>query len=239
MTAYFDGISVLAIDLVGTLVQKPTPSFYKAAWDFLAKDDNHVTLDGFRRTFRRRYWEHSIGNYETDREFYSVVLADLSRAYDPATEALTDIYLHASPAFSDASLFLETMCQSYKLVLASNYVGPWAQRILEANSWLPYFFGSLVSSDCGFRKPSRQFFLELLRISGASPSEVLMIGDSIVNDVYGSREAGLKSVLLDRDGAASGGHGLVECVPSFPSLHVLASSLAPEYIAALRVWARI
>src|SRR5215831_18584476 len=99
MTSYFDGISVLAMDLVGTLIFKPTPRFYSVASNFLAKHASRVTPDRFRRTFRRRYWEHSIGNYETDREFYSVVLADLSLAYDPAMEAITDIYLDCSPAF--------------------------------------------------------------------------------------------------------------------------------------------
>ena len=174
-----------------------------------------------------------MGNYETDREFYSAVVGDLFRTYDPSVEALTQIYVQSSPAFADASQFLETMCQRYKLVLASNYIGEWARRILESNNWLPYFHGSLISSDCGFRKPSRQFFLELLKICGASPSEVLMIGDSVVSDVYGATAAGLKSVLLDRDGA-SDGHGCYERVLSFSSLHELASTLAPERIAPLR-----
>src|SRR5215831_18847422 len=110
MTSYFDGISVLAMDLVGTLIFKPTPHFYSAASDFLVKHASRVTPDRLRRTFRRRYWEHSIGNYETDREFYSAVLADLSIAYDPAVEALTDIYLDSSTAFTDAASFLELMC---------------------------------------------------------------------------------------------------------------------------------
>ena len=71
MTSYFDGISLLAMDLVRTLIFKPTPRFHIAASDFLAKYASRVTPGRFRRTFRRRYWEHSIGNYETDREFYS------------------------------------------------------------------------------------------------------------------------------------------------------------------------
>jgi len=124
------------------------------------------------------------------------------------------------------------MCQSYKLVLASNYVSPWARRILESNGWLPYFKGALVSSDCGFRKPARQFFHELLKLSRASHSEVLMIGDSLVNDVYGATATGFKSVLLDRDGV-SAGDGLFEPVLSFSSLHKLACALSPEPIAPL------
>ena len=232
VTSYFDGINVLAIDLVGTLIYKPTPHFYGAASDFLTKYGVQESIDGFRRIFRRRYWEHSMGNYETDQEFYSAVVADLFRTYDPCVEALTHIYVQSSPAFADASQFLETMCQSYRLVLASNYVGRWAARILESNGWLPYFRGCLVSSDCGFRKPSRQFFRELLKISEASPSELLMIGDSLVNDVYAAGSAGIRSVLLDRDGTL-GEHGLREGIRSFSSLNELACALAPERVVPL------
>jgi HAD superfamily hydrolase (TIGR01549 family) len=238
VTSNFDGISTLAIDLVGTLVRKPTPYFYNAASDFLTRYGAPVSFDGFRRTFRMRYWEHSMGNYETDREFYSALLADLSRAYDPMVETLTEIYVQGSPAFADASPFLETMYQSHRLVLASNYVGPWARRVLESNGWLTYFHASLVSSNCRLRKPSRQFFLELLKISGVSPSEVLMIGDSVVNDVYGATAAGLKSALLDRD-ATSGKPGLFQGTPSFSSLNQLARTLAPENVALCAVEHRI
>src|SRR5215469_7199653 len=136
VTLYFDDISALAIDLVGTLIYKPTPHFYGAVADFLEKHASHVTPDRFRKTFRKRFWEHSIGNYETDREFSSAVLADLFLTYDPTVEALTDIltdiYLDGSPAFANAALLLQAMCRSFKLVLASNYVGPWARRILES-----------------------------------------------------------------------------------------------------------
>ena len=91
VTSYFDVISALAIDLIGTLIYKPTPS-YGAAADFLAQHASHVTPDGFCRTFQRPHWEHSVGNYEKDREFYSAFLADLFLTYDPTVEALTDTY---------------------------------------------------------------------------------------------------------------------------------------------------
>jgi len=231
-TSNFDGISTLAVDLVGTLIRKPTPHFYRAASEFLSHPDAQVSVDLFRRIFRRRYWEHSMGNYETDHEFYSALLADLSRTYDPSLEVLTDLYVQASPAFSDALQFLESMSQRYRLVLASNYVEQWVVHILESNGWRSYFSGCLVSSTCRFRKPSRQFFRELLKIADAFPSEVLMIGDSLVNDVIGARASGLRSVLLDRD----------ETTPEhtdkdslrFSSLNELAQSLAPERTVSLR-----
>jgi HAD superfamily hydrolase (TIGR01549 family) len=230
-TANFDGISTLAIDLVGTLICKPTPHFYGTASEFLSKPGAQVSVDQFRRTFRRRYWEHSMGNYETDHEFYSALLADLSRTYDPSLEVLTDIYVRASTAFPEVSQFLESMSQKYRLVLASNYVEQWAARILESNGWLPYFSGCLLSSSCRFRKPSRQFFRDLLKIANASPSQVLMIGDSLVNDVYGARVAGLRSVLLDREETIR--EPTDRDFTWFSSLHELARNLVSERTVSL------
>jgi FMN phosphatase YigB (HAD superfamily) len=72
--------------------------------------------------------------------------------------------------------------------------------MLANNRWQEYFRALVVSSECRFRKPSRQFFLELLRVSGVtSPDEILVIGDSLTDDVYGAVRAGLQAVLMDRN----------------------------------------
>src|SRR5215467_15829126 len=88
--------------------------------------------------------------------------------------------------------------------MSSNYVAEWARRLLANSHWEKYFQSLVLSSDCRFRKPSRHFFLELLRVSGVtSPDEILVIGDSLVNDVYGAACAGLPAVLVDRNTEAS------------------------------------
>jgi len=72
--------------------------------------------------------------------------------------------------------------------------------MLANNHWEEYFQALVVSSDCRFRKPSRHFFLELLKVSGVtSPDEILVIGDSLANDVYGAAGIGLRAVLMDRN----------------------------------------
>jgi HAD superfamily hydrolase (TIGR01549 family) len=228
MTQYFDGISILAVDLVGTLVRASAPGFYTLGSEFLVKYGYEVSPDGFRKVFRKRYLEYSMGNYADDQEFYSAILSDLSKPTDSSVNALTEIYNQHCFPFEDAMPFLETLSRTYPLVLASNHVAAWARRILLSHHWHIFFREILVSSDCGFRKPSSQFFLELLKISGAScPSEVLMIGDSVVNDIYGATESGLKAVLVDRDRP---GHErkLLKHVPAFVNLTDLANVLVSE-----------
>ena len=86
------------------------------------------------------------------------------------------------------------------MILSSNYVGQWARRMLANNHWEEYFQALVVSSECRFRKPSHQFFCELLKVSEVtSADEILVIGDSLTNDVYGAARAGLPAVLIDRN----------------------------------------
>jgi len=56
----------------------------------------------------------------------------------------------------------------------------------------------VVSSEVGFRKPSRSFYDALLAEISASPDEVLMVGDDLQNDGRGAESAGIRAVLIDR-----------------------------------------
>lgn len=222
----FNGIKVLAVDLIGTLAERVGMTFADRASQHLAKNGCTLTPAAFRGLFRKRYLEYSLGNYAGDQEFYSVLCADLSQeACQPWIEALTDIWLQCSPAFDDAQPFLEQASRTHRLILSSNYVGDWARRLLASNHWEKYFQALVVSSECRFRKPSKQFFLEVLKVSGVTcPNEILVIGDSLVNDVYGAACAGLHAVLLDRK-TETGNHNFPETVPRVYSLDELVQSM--------------
>ncbi len=87
-----------------------------------------------------------------------------------------------------------------------------------------------MSSECRFRKPSREFFLELLRVSGlTSPDKILVIGDSLVNDVHGATSVGLRAVLVDRNIEASK-REFPESVPCVRSLDDLMQCVTSEQL---------
>ena len=222
MRLELNGIKVLAVDLIGTLAKRVGMTFAGRGSDHLAKNGYDIAPARLRALHRKRYLEYSLGNYASDREFYSVLSADLSsEAWQPWLETLTDIWLQCSPAFDDAQPFLEQASRTHRLILSSNYVGEWARRLLADNHWEEYFQGLVVSSECRFRKPSRQFFLEVLKVSGVtSPDEILVIGDSLVNDVYGAACAGLQAVFVDRNAEADASKFIagVPCVQSLDEL---------------------
>ena len=55
-------------------------------------------------------------------------------------------------------------------------------------------------SETCFEKPDPRLFEVAIRLIGCAPSELLHVGDSPRNDVYGASLAGARSVWLNRDG---------------------------------------
>lgn len=217
-----DRIKVLAIDLIGTLANKAEKAFVARSSEYLVQNGCDILPARFRTLFRKRYLEYSMGNYANDSEFYAAFSADLSyEAPQPWLEAVTDLRLQCSPPFDDAQPFLEQASRTHRLILSSNYVGQWARRMLANNHWEPYFQGLVISSECRVRKPSPRFFLELVRVSGvASRDEILVLGDSLTDDVYGAARAGLRALMIDRNSAADG-HEAPRTTPFVRSLDEL------------------
>src|SRR6266436_3463193 len=85
---------------------------------------------------------------------------------------------------------------------------------------LSYFDSITISSETGFCKPDRQIFDAAVRALGVPASSILLVGDSLRDDVEAGARAGLGAVLMDR----SGRYAAVE-VPRISSLKEVLSFL--------------
>ena len=83
----------------------------------------------------------------------------------------------------------------YKLVLITNG-NTRPERVGLAN----YFDGSVVAFDCGHRKPSPLIYRHAVNLMAIDATEWLHIGDDYLEDVEAAREAGMRSVWLQRNG---------------------------------------
>ena len=70
----------------------------------------------------------------------------------------------------------------------------------------------------GAPKPDTRVFERALAIAGATPSEALHVGDKVDNDVEGAAAAGVRAVLVQREGEPPAG---VEAVRSLRELVAL------------------
>lgn len=67
-----------------------------------------------------------------------------------------------------------------------------------------YFNAIVCSSDLPFGKPHPGAFEAATAALKRTAVDVLMVGDSLENDVLGALRAGLRAVLLDREGGYIG-----------------------------------
>lgn len=66
------------------------------------------------------------------------------------------------------------------------------------------FFDVVVGIDtCNKAKPDKEIFLHAVNMLDVSPEQAIFIGDSVKYDYEGAKHAGLKSLLIDREGKVS------------------------------------
>jgi putative hydrolase of the HAD superfamily len=104
-----------------------------------------------------------------------------------------------------------------RLVIASNWdcslpewIGP--------TGLLDLVDGVVTSADVGMAKPGPAVFMRALELAGVGPGEALHVGDSLDNDIEGARAAGLRAVLVQRDGGPPAGVETVRSLTELPSV---------------------
>jgi putative hydrolase of the HAD superfamily len=115
---------------------------------------------------------------------------------------LTDV-LHAAlrfHAYPDAAPALRTLRErGLAIVVVSNWDHSLHERLAETGL-APLVDGAVASAELGHAKPERAIFEHALELAGAEPVEALHAGDSVAEDVAGALAAGLRAVLVAREG---------------------------------------
>jgi putative hydrolase of the HAD superfamily len=103
-------------------------------------------------------------------------------------------------AYPDVLPALEELRErGLRLVIASNWdcsLPDW----LRPTGILELVDGVVTSAEVGAGKPSPRVFERALGVAGVEPSEALHVGDKVDNDVEGAAAAGVRGVLLQREG---------------------------------------
>lgn len=88
------------------------------------------------------------------------------------------------------------------LALATNGLRQVQTRRLLGNPIAPYLDGVFISQDMGVAKPDPAYFRQVLAALGAEGETTVMVGDDLLSDIQGARNAGLDSIWY----APGGGH---------------------------------
>ena len=155
-------------------------------------------------------------------------LADLRRrsaaamepvlGFDPGVDVLlAALRFHAYP---DAAPALRQLrADGHRLVVVSNWDASLHER-LEETGLAPLVDGAIASAELGHAKPDGAIFARALEVAGAPAAAALHAGDSSDADVEGALAAGVRAVLVARDGAARAPAGVpvVSSLAELPAL---------------------
>jgi putative hydrolase of the HAD superfamily len=112
------------------------------------------------------------------------------------------IYPDVMPALRDLQ------SAGYRLIITSNWQCGLAHFCTELGIG-EYFELVCASAEIGSEKPDGAIFAEAARRLALPPDRILHVGDSPVDDIEGARRAGMRAVLIDRDGVSPATAGAI------------------------------
>jgi len=119
-------------------------------------------------------------------------------------------------AFGDVPPALAALAEHRRIVV-SNWdcsLADW----LRAAGLLEHVDAVVTSAEVGVAKPGPAIFEHALELAGARAADAVHVGDSLENDVAGARAAGIRPVLVARDGSAPAGVEAIRSLAELPSL---------------------
>lgn len=204
----------IALDAVGTLIYAE-PSVAAAYALHGQRFGSRLPADEVRRrfaeAFRRadesaveKFGEPGRTNEEFEREFWRQVVQDVLPDVTEPSACFESLFEHFGQpkswrCFDDVAETLQELSQrGYRVLIASNFDAR-LNRVCDGLAELRDVGCRVISSLVGYRKTHRGFYSAVVEAAECEPSEVLMVGDDLVNDVESARAAGIAAVHLRRD----------------------------------------
>ena len=114
---------------------------------------------------------------------------------------LGDKYIQRCPLkgylFADCHLVLENLQSKYTLHIITNGFEEVQAVKMSSSNLDDYFTEVITSEDAGVRKPNPRIFEYAFNVSGAKPSERVMIGDSLEVDCIAAEKIGMQAVFFN------------------------------------------
>lgn len=118
---------------------------------------------------------------------------------EKASEIADYCYGVAKTNIEKAKPVLEELSGKYPIAIVSNFYGN-LETVLAELGLQTYFKKVIDSEKVGLRKPDKKIFELGIKALDMKPEEVLVVGDSVKNDMEPAKELGCKTLLLEGKG---------------------------------------
>ena len=224
-------IDAILFDCWGTLIKAPNLMRRGATSEIfpriLAIQGHLVDYEDFREAYlvvSKR--QNDIANVNWEEFDHEERLGDTLKAigfqhedFNGVVSRLWEKYLREWPRdsvpYEETMPLLDHLKDRFKLGLVTNFVdGPTARKVLEKYGFDEIFDVIVISGEEGYRKPKRTLFDKALSGLKSQPEYSVMIGDTLIADVIGPKEIGMKAILVDEEESKKESHHFADAVVS-------------------------
>ncbi len=214
------GTQAVLLDALGTLLtfEPPAPHLRAALGEEVSEEVAAAAIKAEIAYYRAHLHEGRDAASLADlRRRCAAAMAPVL-GFDPGVEVLLAALRFR--AYPDAAPALrELRARGVRLVVVSNWDASLQER-LEETGLAPLVDAAVASAEIGHAKPAGAIFAHALALAGAPAAAALHAGDSLDADVAGALAAGLRAVLVARDGPvpAPAGVPVVSSLAELPAL---------------------
>jgi YjjG family noncanonical pyrimidine nucleotidase len=175
--------------------------------------DKGIRFEDFHRHFKIinfEMWElydrGLINNDVIRHERFKQVLEKFEVREEKLSAALSHEYLYGCPKKANlvpyAKQVLEYLSGHYALTVVTNGFEEIQTVKLLSGNITHYFDHVITSQKAGYKKPAREIFEYALSVNNLECHQVIMIGDNLITDIGGARNACIDTVFYNPEAIA-------------------------------------
>lgn len=112
-----------------------------------------------------------------------------------------ELVLEEAIPFEDTLAVLAAVRAKYRVGILTNGFTTLQRGKIKRHRLDQHVDFTLVSEEAGYHKPDKRLFLAALELAGGvAPEQVLYIGDSLVADIQGAQNAGMRPIFMSPNG---------------------------------------
>lgn len=158
------------------------------AWENL--DCDNVDRQYIRDNYHRLYAQYIIDAAKKARE-----LLNLAASVTELGERYVYEWGHCAVASPNAVEICRKLSGTHTLCIASN--GLTDLQFSKLTEFKPYINHYFISEDLNHIKPEKEYFGHIIKELNCNPSDCIMVGDSLRNDIRGAKEAGIATCYFN------------------------------------------
>ncbi|TET58179.1 HAD family hydrolase [Candidatus Bathyarchaeota archaeon] len=220
-------VKAVLFDLGGTLIKTAeVPEIYKR---ILKRFGVNVTSDEILKAHRANEEEFDIakGQLEFGQDFWIkwnlrvLERIGITENIEYLAQKVDELWWdHADlEVYSDVfPMLAQLRTNGVKLGLVTNGLKRDFEYLLKRMELADCFDVVVGMDTCDKAKPDKEIFLFALNKLGIHPEQALFVGDSVKNDYKGAEGAGMKPLIIDREGKAPSNVDKIESLTALLSL---------------------